>query len=1233
MAQDKRTFMGGMDKDTDIRLIKNPNYTHALNVRVASSTDGTVGAVENIEGNDLVPTDFYSIDQEVLFVNSNGVYEEINPTTVFHEKVIRISGWEETNNNYSFSLYSRNDDGGSRHIGDFSWSGAPDSKNTAKYLISQFSEFSTYGTGIPIYDLNTWSEYTASVKLMTFNQHTSLLGGYLEIVIQSDTSGVNFEIFAESNGESSNVGYDQVSIPITNNGNATLSIQQSFDTGGISNNDTTNDGVVISPDGAVMHSENRTIYTIQINGIEPTSPADLNNIILYSYRLNDYNDSQTYDVEPFLSLTDGLFDASDSYPFSSNQNSISQWLLTDEFSSSKTILANDLPISFIIPSSNFFTTFVSGDALTDGQTLSIVVVGPPGVSYKLALATGSESLANIISGLTDGSTQFFSLNSEGSLNIAVKETEALESSSIELAGSIYQSYEEVSDELQYQLTVVGNLENDLQNLNLQFQQSQSDLQYQIALTAATQSNLDQAENDLTTANQGNDILSTQNDNLTLELINLQNDISSLVEINGEFQSQINDLTVSINELGALNLELGDEALIDASIISNLENNYDALLLTYNNYQEGANTIFQANQTQIISLQDSVSSLGQTITDLNTAAQENTLALSDANFEIGQLQLQIEALQQASNNVNISQLILESTFNRVKSIYETANEHYTTSANIYNTLEVPEAIEVYNEDFSPKLIPSDTEIKAYRAVFTTHLSTISTFVFFNGYIKLPYPNAFGNATAIKIPKISFTNSSEWLPGRTITLIMSFDAEVPTNATNKTCKVTITNLWDDSQNFNYLEDQMLYEEFTIYHPGGTAITDPQTFNFTIPADHDVNDLSLNNIVVISEHADTGGSSGLRAKLTHISIFSSNQGLGNLPNLYNDSILFKNNYLASQEDIQNQILSEDLDVNQTSNFVVPGFDEDNTPVLWNSLELFLQRSLEFSSSLQTYLYGLYLSYSNALTTSQADIDALNSEHQNNVNNIQEQLEEANQTIAELQPQVENLSSIAFANVSVINAPNVYADVITLAGVEPPLADGDYYNFLPELAIKAKFIIDGEQVYSEPFILIHNNNMNKLGAQAYSSTNNVLYYIRQNVHTSGLQWTFDIPGYGTQKANIFWSNFDQDNNLLDGSTPPPNFIDGINPFNLATDYDTFASNGAAQLIVTFDTSIDGQLQAVNQFASQDGFVNFVISNSLSNPGNNTRSNMIASYDFGVSYPNKAFYIDISTISDPTTY
>ena len=67
MAQDKRTFLGGMNKDVDTRLIKNPDYIDALNIRVASSVDGTIGSVENIQGNEKVPTPFYNADQNILF--------------------------------------------------------------------------------------------------------------------------------------------------------------------------------------------------------------------------------------------------------------------------------------------------------------------------------------------------------------------------------------------------------------------------------------------------------------------------------------------------------------------------------------------------------------------------------------------------------------------------------------------------------------------------------------------------------------------------------------------------------------------------------------------------------------------------------------------------------------------------------------------------------------------------------------------------------------------------------------------------------------------------------------------------------------------------------------------------------------------------------------------------------------------------------------------------------------
>ncbi len=72
MAQYKRVFTGGMDKDSDPRLIKNGDYRDALNIRNISSSDSTSGSVENIEGNTLVP---YS------FVTENNEFYEVTVTS------------------------------------------------------------------------------------------------------------------------------------------------------------------------------------------------------------------------------------------------------------------------------------------------------------------------------------------------------------------------------------------------------------------------------------------------------------------------------------------------------------------------------------------------------------------------------------------------------------------------------------------------------------------------------------------------------------------------------------------------------------------------------------------------------------------------------------------------------------------------------------------------------------------------------------------------------------------------------------------------------------------------------------------------------------------------------------------------------------------------------------------------------------------------------------------------
>lgn len=55
MAQSKRTFQAAqMNKDLDDRLVPQGTYRDALNVSVAFSEDGNVGALENLKGNELI---------------------------------------------------------------------------------------------------------------------------------------------------------------------------------------------------------------------------------------------------------------------------------------------------------------------------------------------------------------------------------------------------------------------------------------------------------------------------------------------------------------------------------------------------------------------------------------------------------------------------------------------------------------------------------------------------------------------------------------------------------------------------------------------------------------------------------------------------------------------------------------------------------------------------------------------------------------------------------------------------------------------------------------------------------------------------------------------------------------------------------------------------------------------------------------------------------------------------
>ena len=59
MAKDKRLFIGGLDKDSDYRVVQPNDYVDAINIRnVLSNSGNSAGAVENIKGNSLVTYTF-----------------------------------------------------------------------------------------------------------------------------------------------------------------------------------------------------------------------------------------------------------------------------------------------------------------------------------------------------------------------------------------------------------------------------------------------------------------------------------------------------------------------------------------------------------------------------------------------------------------------------------------------------------------------------------------------------------------------------------------------------------------------------------------------------------------------------------------------------------------------------------------------------------------------------------------------------------------------------------------------------------------------------------------------------------------------------------------------------------------------------------------------------------------------------------------------------------------------
>tara|TARA_Y100001938_G_scaffold151001_1_gene244995 strand:+ start:606 stop:4739 length:4134 start_codon:yes stop_codon:yes gene_type:complete len=1301
MPLDKRSFLGGMNKDGDVRLIKNPDYIDALNVRAATSVDGTVGSLENIEGNEVVPFDFYSTESETLFVNDNGLYEEINPATVFYQKVIRIQGWEQNNSEYRFTLLSVGPNG-NIPIGEFNWSGNINHTFTAQYLYSQFSSVGPYNSGINVYDVNTGDQYTASIKLLTFGQNAMLHGGYFDVVVECDVAGVNFNLGVSVSLNSTggerysppglpDIQYtytfsEDSSIPITPSENVSIMLLPSFDTGGVYNSDANDDGVVISPNGTFYEVGNRTVWRITfVAGEEPTSPAGFPIVNVFSYRenLNPADENNEYEFEPFLTIDPSTF-SSGEFEFDSNQNKLSAFL-HEEFSQSKTILCDGLPLDFLVNSDNFFLTFSENATFNGENNFTVIVVGPVGVKFKLALGFSYHSINNILSqaeGFDVGESDVLTVFGNGTM--MTLDSYQIVENSIEITDSIINDFATLQEELAHQIQIYGEQEQTLIELNITNNNLETDLNNQIALTALANAELFSTESSLEIANsvisdhvstinemaQSLDFYQEQNDAMLIDIANLEADLDDVNDQLNQIQSQLSialdnleaeeDLTASqvitIAELNADLIEAADaiaainvahgsdlaalEAELGAEItlLQNAKDNLEFLLEEANqtiaqyiqdlqdqdddhaaevaqltlDHQHEVAVLIAEHQQALDDAEDAdqdaqdalqaqfdqdladltaqhnaeVQALEGDITSLTTQVSDQGTTIANLQTNIYELGQQIEGLQEQVNSNVISDSIIVSILDNYNQIYFETTRSYNLSLEAYNALNIDNQV-IYEEDFSTTS-DYENEWNFYDNVYFSAVGNIISLPSFlfeqNGYLQAV--SGTGTYGAFRLPYSSFQNSAAWVHGAEITLSITFEVVSTSGSTpipaNKS--VQITNQWDTTGDYDLSEEVVIDESYNLT-PGGLNNPDPFLHTFTV-----VNNTvgfqgnyldKYANIVIVFPPIPN---QNIQYRITDIRMGNDSQEMFafNLNNLVpgrrdfyleryneaNDTIL---DWQNSGLDTLSEFIDEEIVYNNFLSKVIPGFLDDpnlsSNYTLGGRLQRYVEAVTDFSNAVTTQLYNQYNLYVLASNADISALEAMQQSHQVTVSTLEGNIAAQELYIEELQFQYDNAiftieNMVNFnpdnnvALKSIITEENIVSSAYMIKGPEPGSSDFpngiDFYgaqNYSEGISINPSWTINGETVGGDKVTLVSQQEYIDLCTQPISPTNNICYYIT-NRFNNNQPIEFEIPGggYPTQVMHIMFLNFDENTQELNSSvTPVTNIgIDITNAFFL---------------------------------------------------------------------------------------
>ena len=402
MAQDKKVFTGGMDKDSDPRLIKQGDYRDALNIRTVSSSDSTAGSVENIEGNTLVPYNFITENNQYVNVESgigvNGTsisIENVEPELINLSQTIFFLGSESINYQSSFTLgYETSESGDPVFINTSftSWYGNTQLTATSNILYEKF------GPGGPlssfnVIDINTGLSLniTASVDFLpgdifdtsnvfgiTFT--STQPGGEFSLVLESGsyTNESYPDLLYVLNEDYGSLFYDTGSVNYYIGDNTLITSSTGFS----QSNDDTNvddDGTTFGP-GPAVSVLGGGIMDLVIEGEQPENyPGDPEitnpntdevttggvNIYTYDQTGGDGLSVDDYIVTEFLNLTESTdkFDSGGEFQFGPSQDSISQFF--DD------AISNDKFGEIIIEGTNGSTTNLSSITTNFVKTTSL----------------------------------------------------------------------------------------------------------------------------------------------------------------------------------------------------------------------------------------------------------------------------------------------------------------------------------------------------------------------------------------------------------------------------------------------------------------------------------------------------------------------------------------------------------------------------------------------------------------------------------------------------------------------------------------------------------------------------------------------------------------------------------------------------------------------------------------------------------------------------------------------